>query len=546
MEYANITNNLAVDKLVLHTCARNCDYDRLLKELKEIQNYSNELNIIDNKQTVLDIILSDFEPTLDLADLIEYVKILGGKTYSDIKTSLLDRIEMTEQEAFNMMQKNMENKCFTEALKIRKKILVQSYIYDKAVQKCKNNNNATIVYEVDFATRVVCHVGLNGFYNVNIIYSDIIIGKGQEGTIYASHNLLDDNYDKINVAKIIKITPGSKLKIDNEIDMIFNCEIGYDNTFTDEYYYIFMKYGGVSLAHLPKHIPLILKKKIGISLLKEFHKLHYNHILHRDVKPDNVLILLHMNNDNSFSVEITICDYGNSCYMRDSDQDFVGSPAYQPHEFHLLNRPIYSIQTEGYGIGILLCNLFSNEDYDFYQSKKDRLDDYLASDVQNAFPDLFPDDEYFTKIKNADICLYIFIKTIHSLCNENINNRPIFKNYKVFIEKLEKLIFSNKYTLAVTFSNDVHNVRDTDIKEKKRYTINGFFSALSGSDGTTSSPKMSPNQSPKKVNSVTYSPKKTNGTVLAPRSDRGGKKLVASRRTRSASSAEQVRRHEEK
>ena len=602
-----------------HILARNREFARIHQELKGERNRSYRLNAIDNYQTVLDILLSHQELEVDrmeLIDLIDLIKLLGAKTYADlcaktytesnsntkisvpmkpieiidtnshvnnsldqkslsVHTSKRDtenkETEITELDVLKIMQENINNICVPNELKLRKKHLIQSGVCEEAIRRCKHLETDTIAYEENYTTEIVCCVGRDGFYNVNTVYFDIMIGKGQSGTIYASHNLYDDErsneHDISDVVKIIKTVGKTLSSIENEINIHHDVGIAHSSAIVDDHYYIFMKYGGIPLSSLPKNIPLSLKKKIGLELLREFHKIHFNHIFHRDVKPDNVLVLIYTDSNNIISVKVTICDYGNSCYMRDTNYDFVGSPAYQPHEFHSLNRAPYSIQTEGYGIGILLANIFSEGDFDKYQSTKDRHDDYLPSDIKKAFPDLFLDDDSFNKLKIRDICLYTFIKFIHFLCNENVNQRPIFKNYEIIIKKLESFVLTNNITnntnntttcsdSTSTFKDALTSKESSDKKEKLKYSINGFLSAISGSHdnkhdgvypGTIMSPRVSPCQSPRKsITSISSgSPKKSpanspkkgvSNPSFSPRHEK--KTILTTRRVCSASSVD--------
>lgn len=564
----NITNNL------LHIYAINHDIDKICYELREDKDHSHRLNIINNNQTILDILLKYHNPNKDALDLMELIRLLGGKTYEELSVECVNALihhnnEMTELEALEWIEEKIDNICLIDDLKTRKKTLLQSSVSYDAIKKIKASDNKPIFYEENYSIGIICYVGSDGFYKINSIYLDIIIGKGQFGTIYVTHDLYDDNYGVSDIVKVIKITGQPPDMIENEMNI--HTDIGYHCVMTDEYYYIFMKYGGVPLSCLPINIPVSLKKKIGLSLLEEFHNIHYNHILHRDVKPDNVLVLIYTDHTREIdgttnvviSAKVTICDYGNACYMRDTDYDFVGSPAYLPHEFHSSNRSPYSIQTESYSIGILLGNLFSRNDFDKYQSTKDRHDDYLPSDIQKAYPDLFLNDDNFNRLKVSDPCLYTFIKFIHFLCNENKNQRPIFKHYVVIIKKLDTFINFNKNTNSDSFKDTITG------RDKFKNSISGFIGVFSGShDNVDIPPIISPRQysprqysprqySPRQHSPRQYSPRKStiivhplkkSGNSLKKAASNGGfsrktenlRTIMAERRTKSESSAEHI------
>ena len=214
---------------------------------------------------------------------------------------------------------------------------------------------------------------------------------------------------------------------------------------------------------------------------------------------------------------------------------------------------------------------FSTGNFNDFQLKKDRFAEYLPSDVKNAFGDLFPNEEFLRGIKIVDPVLHSLIQFMHLLCHENVNMRPILKNYKELIEKLEKLDVGYRLP-SVTFMDQSNeqsmslNQSTGELKSKRKYSINGFLSVISNShdnidlekNSFKKSPSMSPGHSPRHssrshspkispINSPSQSPKRDSSSIKnSPKKETYPKSSLASRRTRSASTAEQIRRDEKK
>ena len=121
-----------------------------------------------------------------------------------------------------------------------------------------------------------------------------------------------DDYQKndiTNEAKIMKIISG-KIK---------NC-IYKDYFETDDYCYIVSSYYDDNLRNYLRHknnLPPILINKIFRQLNETFKELLNNHIVHRDISPDNILIKFDDVNKRNFNSVLT--DYGVSKFQNDED-----------------------------------------------------------------------------------------------------------------------------------------------------------------------------------------------------------------------------------
>ena len=391
---------------ILHKLAWEREWDKLRHELKEIRDYSAQLNSLDNGLTVLDIILT-YEPD---ADLIVLLELLGAKTCLTSANFLIGPNDLSVEDTLKQIQQLIENKIPINELKIRMKNLKNTTVREIFIQKCKTSEVKKVIEMLNDKTEIICYLSESttpNNYKIFVIYLDLCIGTGQWGSIYVTQEILPDYSDsEINVVKIMKMSKNQAVieKIENEITITNSIGPGMGYIYSREFHYLFMKYGGIPLSALPKNTPLILKKKISVGILRAFYDIHFNNIYHRDIKPDNVLVLINytgliskkkasdtsrksysstspsssssplmrssdselpigrtllhselpvgrtsLRSELHSDVKVTVCDYGDSCYMRDQNQVFMGTPSYQPPEAHKSNedRPIYSIQTEG-------------------------------------------------------------------------------------------------------------------------------------------------------------------------------------------------------
>jgi len=109
-------------------------------------------------------------------------------------------------------------------------------------------------------------------------------------------------------------------------------------------------------------IPMDLKMKFAMDVAKGMDFLHRSHVLHRDLKADNVLV---MSRDPAVAVCCKITDFGCSRFDGTEGQQMtktkgVGTPTHMAPE--ILNNQKYSMPADVYSFAILLWNLFTQKE----------------------------------------------------------------------------------------------------------------------------------------------------------------------------------------
>ena len=115
-----------------------------------------------------------------------------------------------------------------------------------------------------------------------------------------------------------------------------------------------------------KNLRLTSEQKcdIAFDILDAVHFLHENKIIHRDIKPDNILV--------TSSLQAVICDFtlARMCLTNDEQEKHytgdIGSRNYTSPE--ILNNLPYSFSTDIYSVGITLIELFGKHLTPYYDS----------------------------------------------------------------------------------------------------------------------------------------------------------------------------------
>ena len=213
------------------------------------------------------------------------------------------------------------------------------------------------------------------------------VGQGGFGLVIKAKNMETDEI--VAIKKIYKndaelnniINNFKRLKIISE-KIKYSCK--YKDYFeTDDYYYIVMSYYDDNLKNYLEHkeyLPPILINKIFRQLNETFKELLNNHIVHRDISPDNILIKY--DDDNKINFDSVLSDYGISKFQNDEDilmREQVGKYKFMAPE--IIEGKEYKNTCDLYSIGVTMYllyfgrnpydDLFFNNDISIIEEDKD-------------------------------------------------------------------------------------------------------------------------------------------------------------------------------
>lgn len=191
--------------------------------------------------------------------------------------------------------------------------------------------------------KFIKNIGTGSYGNI------LLVKKNNEYYAMKELNLADMKNDK------------EKKMLINEIIIGFyhNCPYinKYDKIlFKNNKIYLRMKYfrNGNLKQYLKKNrLTLDQKNKIIKEIMMAIQYLHYNKVIHRDIKTENILI----DNDH-----IYLADFGTCCILSEFEyfgKTAIGTPYYISPE--IIEGKEYTYQTDIYSLGCLLCEVYKNK-----------------------------------------------------------------------------------------------------------------------------------------------------------------------------------------
>lgn len=331
----------------------------------------------------------------------------------------------------------------------------------------------------------------------NYIINKDAIGKGAYAKVYHGYH----KHTKLDIAlkKILfnKLPANVKDKVISEIHILqsmkHNHIMGlYEYRFDGDYLLLVTEYckDGDLEKWLKRDHDFKERINIMVQIMRGMDYLHQNNILHRDIKPKN--ILLH-------DGVVKICDFGFSTMIKEYNQLFntiCGTPLYMSPE--LLFMQPYTIKSDIWALGILFyIILYKNHPF----GKLLNMDDYR---LKIKFP------IHYQSIDTLDIKYINVIKQMLSYQPENRPDAPIILH---ILEGHDGLDLSNPIELPELAETlelqevielkeiEIDGQKDSDkkriseleehvfkleaiIKEKERGTENTYISCCFSSDDT--------------------------------------------------------------
>jgi hypothetical protein len=203
---------------------------------------------------------------------------------------------------------------------------------------------------------------------------DQTLGVGGFGSVYRGRYGKGRNKAEVAVKVLNGIDERDKLSISREVRVMAKAQhpnvtklVGY--SFAKRL--IVMELANCSLSDvlsgktttLPKSYLQSMSDVLScfVDILSGLRYLHYHEILHRDLKPHNILLIL---NRSTRSVVAKITDFGlatmSSLSLSKTRNGPVGSMAYLAPEL-FKNKPMYSEKSDMYAVGIIFNEMLTRE-----------------------------------------------------------------------------------------------------------------------------------------------------------------------------------------
>lgn len=206
----------------------------------------------------------------------------------------------------------------------------------------------------------------NVFYDWEKYQLEELLGQGSYGQVYKA---TDQKLKRIVALKILNSSPDEKTeKFRNEarnqamVDHPNICKVYEVGSFKNRYYISMQFIEGDTLNHFSKQLNLIEKIKIFKKVANGLHAAHLTGLIHRDVKPTNILIKKKA--DGKYIPYIT--DFGIAKQLDSpaltKDHLTTGSPNYMSPEQAAGDKyKALDIRTDIYSLGVTIYELLSGK-----------------------------------------------------------------------------------------------------------------------------------------------------------------------------------------
>ena len=331
----------------------------------------------------------------------------------------------------------------------------------------------------------------NRGYQKNNYKRGSLIGKGAFGNVYESKNPIFDNKVAMKVIDKKKINIDDNIKNGEEVDMKSEINIlkklSHPNIVrifefyeTDNYFYIITEF--CKCGELSKYIKNneLTETQLCVIFYQVFSGLiylHENHIIHGDLKPQNILISSIEN--NSISNEdyswIKIIDFGTAKIFKKTiikGDDIVGTLYYIAPEVFSSNYDKYDEKSDIWSVGIILYKALTKK-YPFIGlSDEETVQSILENDYNHTLL-----EDYSDELK--DLIKNLLMKdpnkrpsateALNHIWFKKFNGRRLFTDFKkeemtIFIDNLYNFSYSKILQLVIAFL--VHNLPETESSQK--------------------------------------------------------------------------------
>ncbi|XP_030232699.1 dual specificity mitogen-activated protein kinase kinase 5 isoform X1 [Gadus morhua] len=192
----------------------------------------------------------------------------------------------------------------------------------------------------------------NGQMNAQDIHCQEQLGHGNGGTVYKAYHVLGKRVLAVKVIPL-DITEELQRQIMSELEILYKCDSPYIITFYTAFFVEnrisicteFMDGGSLDVY---RKIPENVLGRIAVSVVKGLTYLWSLKILHRDVKPSNMLV--------NTRGQVKLCDFGVSTQLVNSiAKTYVGTNVYMAPE--RLSGEQYGIHADVWSVGISFMEL---------------------------------------------------------------------------------------------------------------------------------------------------------------------------------------------
>jgi serine/threonine protein kinase len=254
-----------------------------------------------------------------------------------------------------------------------------------------------------------------------------IVGDGAYGTVYRGEYRGQDV--AVKILKIQDLPEDMLDEFDREIDLMTKLRhknivqfVGASKVVGKLAIVTEFIEGGNVTNLLKEPISFALKLKIALDTARALNFLQQNKILHRDLKPDNLLVV--SKSTDPLSITVKLADFGTSRAVSEKLANKytmgIGTPIYMAPE--ILAKKQYDLKADIYSFGMILWVLYTQQEpYTFLENSWD-----VAKFVLDGHREKIPQD-----------CPNDYRKLIERCWDGDPNNRP---SCEEIISQLEQML----------------------------------------------------------------------------------------------------------